>query len=310
MATTTKKSTQAKTKTSTKTKTSSKKTATKATVSKATSAKKPAAVEVPKVTGNAAVVTVERLMSLHKFGLGLFALLAVLAGAFMNDMTYQLSLGFMTADEIASHTNTVFAPASQFVFDLELRWALVGIMLLSCVLPVLYLTKLKARYAEYVQNTRMVPFRWIDLGVTSALMVEVIAIMSGVSDIMTLKLAGGLMLVTSLLGLIAERQNNTANKPVLSSFYTGLFSGALPWVMIGVAAIATVVIGEVRAPWYVYALYATTLGSFLLITTTLWKQLKRAGATANYLNVERIYITTSIFAKVAFAVILIVGLLR
>src|SRR5690606_30054240 len=103
---------------------------------------------------------------------------------------------------------------------------------LSLILPLLYLTKLAGRYAEYLNKTRMLPFRWIDFAVTGALVIETVALVSSVSDLPTLKLIAGLMVVTALTGLIAERQNDATKTPVRSAYLTSLLAGILPILLI------------------------------------------------------------------------------
>jgi len=237
---------------------------------------------------------------------GLFVLLALVAGYFMNTTSYSLTLGHLAQDDLASRTHTVFAPAIQSVYDVEARWLVVAVLLLSAILPVLYLTRLKDRYAQYVNTTRMLPFRWIDLAVTGALMTEIAALLSGVSDVPTLKLIAGVVVVAAVLGLIAERQNNAVAKPVRSAYITGIVTAVLPWLLIAAYAVATVVYGMVRSPWYVYALYAALLAGLALQARNQRMSLRGA----NYLVVERNYVAISILTKAAFAIILIAGLAK
>ena len=312
MATTTKKTTtKAKTKTTKSTKVKSAAKKTSANKSSAAKTAAPKAAVKATVTNKASTVkkpnvTLQKLRSLHMAAAGLFILLAVSAAYFMDKVSYQLTLGHLAKDELASKTNTVLAPAIQSVYDVELRWLVVGILLLSAVLPILYLTRLQNRYAAYLNQSRMLPLRWIDYAVTGGLIIQVVALMSGVSDIPTLKVLGGLVAVTAILGLISERQNNESAKPVKSAYYTGLFTGLLPWALIAAYAVATFVHGAVRSPWYVYALYATVLGGFLLMARNQRMEFRRA----DYLVVERNYVVINMLTKVAFAAILISGLYR
>jgi len=237
-----------------------------------------------------------------------FVLLALLAGVMMGSSSYQTTVGLWARDDLASIDTTVFAPAVHVLYDIEVRWLVVATMLVSAVLPLLYITKLEQAYSTYVRNTRMVPYRWLDLGVTAALMVETIALLSGVQDLFVLKLMGGLMLVTCLLGLVAERQNNASDRPVWSAYAVSLFSGVLPWVLLAAYAVSTVVYGAVRSPWYVYALYASSLAGFSLIAWNQRQQFKKSGTSASYTVVERNYAVIGVLTKVAFAAILIAGI--
>src|SRR5574338_1512841 len=96
--------------------------------------------------------TVSRLRSLNLMAAGLFVLLAVAAGALMNNTTQQLTISHLTSDVLTSSQSTVFAPAVKVLYDFEIRWVVVGIMSLSAVLPLLYITNLEKSYQSYVKT--------------------------------------------------------------------------------------------------------------------------------------------------------------
>lgn len=308
---TTKKSTKAKAKTTkaktTKTAKSVKKTAAKKVASAKTSSKS-TALKVTKPSRQPRAFNMQRLLSMHMMATGVFLLLAVAALLLMNDASHQLTLGHVTKDQFAG--SGVFAPAVQGVYDVGLKWAVVALMLLSVVAPVLYLTKLKQTYTNYVTKTRMQPFRWMDVAVSGAVMVGVVALLSGVSDLPTLKLLGGIMVLAALCGAVAERQNNSVTKLVRSGFLSQTLAFVLTGLFIASYAVSTVVYGGVRSPWYVYALYAVVVVWMVLATINLSKQLSKSGQWSNFLLAERNYLAATMLAKVAFAVILIVGLAK
>lgn len=293
MATTTKKS-RAKTKTI-------KKPVTKA----AKTTKKSVATTAAKITKTQKPFT-EQLRRLNLASGVLGILLAAAAGFLMNNSSYQLFTGLLTTDELAGKTSAIFVPAIHSVFDLQLRWAVVTILLISAVVPLLAATRNRKQYEESLVKKVML-WRWIDMAVVSALILEVIAILSGVQDIMTLKLVGGLMLTTCLLGWLSEKHQAKTRGGGRGVFILSLFTGTLPWVLIAVSAIGTLVYGMVRSPWYVYALYATTLVAFMSYGLNGSRRLK---AQQSYETTERNYQLAGIFAKTAFAVILIVGLYK
>ncbi len=313
MATTTKKSTStsktntSKVKSSTKQATSKKPTVKKVNSGASVQKKTAKASSVSKVKSFRAVeVTLHSLRSMNIAAAGLFVLLALLAGYLMSSASYMLTIGHVAKDDLASKTQTVFAPAVQPVLDIEVRWMVVGILLLSAVFPILYLSKLKERYAEYLNKTRMQPFRWIDFAITSALMTSVAAILSGVNDIATLEILAGVVGISAVVAIIAERQNNSSSKLVRSAFLTGAVTVLLPWLLIAMYATTTIIYGMVRSPWYVYAIYIT-----LLVGVALqWRNQRMHLKGANHIIVERNYIAITILTKAAFAIILIAGLAK
>jgi hypothetical protein len=326
MATTTKKSPNAKTKTANAKTTNARSTTKKAAPKKARStkavaAKTPAKAEkASKDTKSAKAVksalksrtprkvTLDTLRRFNLFSAGLFLILALAAGYIMGKDSLALTIGHLTKDTLASTDGqTVLASAARVVYDIEIRWLVVSTLVLSAILPLLSATKLESRYSKFIRDSRMEPYRWVDLGVTSGLIVATTALLSGVSDLLVLKLVVDFMVISAVLALIAERQNNNVEKTVWSGYLMSLFSGVVPWFLIGTYAVGSVVYGAVSSPWYVYALYGVVAVGFALLAVNQWKQYHRTGAWANYLTVERNYLAINLLVKVAFAVVLIVG---
>lgn len=252
-----------------------------------------------------AVLTTDTLRKLNFVKAFLFAALAVAAGVLMTNASYALTVGYQAKDELISLTQskTAFVHGAQSVLDVEVRWLVVATLVLAAVFSLLAATRMRQKY-EATLVDGVSPMRWIAWGVTSALMVKVIALLSGVSDILTLKLLTGLMLVTCTLAWIAEKRNKQAGRPVWSEFVVSLFTGLLPWLLIGGYAVSTWVWGLIRYPWYVYALYASTIIGFSLLTVN---QYKRISGWKNTLVVERNYLLIGLLTKTAFAVILILA---
>lgn len=304
MATTTRKSSKAKTKII-------KKTVRRAQVKSATKSakiiKKSTAVKAVKVTPakNATSATAfEQLRQQNIFAAFISLGLAGVAGYFMGSHSVQLFTSLLTKDELASRATTVFVPATRAIFDLQLRWYVVAVMLLSAVLPLLAVTKLRKQYESDVTNKANL-WRWIDSAVIGSLVLGGVALVSGVQDIMTLKLIVGMIFVSSALGWFAEKQISTAGKSTQNSYMLSVITGALPWLIIAGYSAGTLLYGMVRSPWYVYALYLTTLLGFVSYVLNQNKLLKTA---QDYTTTERNFVQIGLFVRVAFAVILIIGL--
>jgi hypothetical protein len=257
-------------------------------------------------SGSSKSVTLDMLNKLNLVKAFIFASLAAAAWFLMNEASYPLSVGYAAKDELISLTNgkTVFVSGYQAILDVQVKWLVVGIMIIAAIFSLLAATKMRKKYEKSVESG-VSSGRWIAWGVTSALIVETIALLSGVSDILVLKVVGGLMLVTCALAWVAEKRNKQAGRPVWSEFTISLITGALPWVLILSYAVSTWVWGLIRYPWYVYALYATTLIGFTMLATI---QYKHISGWKNTLFLERNYLLIGLVTKAAFAIILILGL--
>ncbi len=294
MATTKSSKSKAKPKTSKKPATKSAKSTTKSTAVKVT----------PK--SKTSKVSLNLLYKLNLTSAVLGIVIAVAAVFLMSSARFQLFVGHLTDNAIESTEGTVFVPAIHTIYSLELKWLVALILLVSVVVPLLAATKKRKTYEDSVSK-KVVPSRWIDMAIVSALMLEVIAILTGVQDVMVLKLIVGLMIVTNILGWFSEKHQAAKAGTGRGVYVLSLFTGSLPWLIIASYAFSTVVWGMVRSPWYVYALYATTLLAF---TGYGLNGLRRLKAQQEYTVTERNYQVLSIFAKTAFALVLIVGLAK
>lgn len=252
---------------------------------------------------------IQKLRQLQAVSAASFLALAVVAGLVLKAVTYQLSLGFITRDDLASRNTTVFAPAFHFWYDIDVRWLLVVILVLSSILPILWLTRLGKNYAQSIQRGEL-PLRWLDLAITGALMIETVGILSGMHDIVGLKLLGAVVAIGYVLAWMADRQNKSSKQPQWSAFITGLVSQALAVLALVAYTISTLVYSLVRSPWYVYALLATVVAMMALVGLNQYVTFRTNQSKGKFLSVERNYIAINLAAKAVFALILIIGLKR
>jgi hypothetical protein len=306
---TTKKST-TKQSASRRTKTAAAKTAraTKTTAKRAAAktTKKPATTQAAKSASAKVVAKTSNLITrLHIINIVVSAVLAAVAAFVMSGQTYELVKGLLVKNELPAPGAAPFVPAVHHVYDLELRWAVVGIMVLSALMSLLFLTVYKNRYTNALR-VKVNGLRWIDIAVLSALITEVVALLSGINDILVLKLVGLLVVITCALNWVAEKRNVQANRPVKSEMIISVVTGVLPWLLIGGYALCTWIYGDITSPWYVYALYAVVLAGFIGYCVELKKWVK--GKTADYAVADRNYLGLSILIRAAFAIILIVGI--
>lgn len=248
------------------------------------------------------------LGNLLSISIVLYVALAIAVIALLRDTAFPVTITHLTNNALVGTDGTAFITANRPLFDVDLRWMLLALLAVSAVTPLLYLTKLKSYYAQRVEKRRVLEARWIDLGINSAIMVGVIAMFSGITDLMYLKLLGGFMVITCILGWLAERQNERATSPVWTAFNISLLAGVMPWLAIGVTKSATLFYGGIRSPWYVYVACFAALIGFGLLARNQYRQHRRQGKFADYPVVERNYQTITLVTKVSFVVALLIGL--
>lgn len=249
-----------------------------------------------------------QLQRLHVMTAVIFAGLALAAAFLMKPTSYPFVVSHATKDELASASSTVFAPAVHHLIDVDMRWAVVVLMLLGAITAVLALTYWKKPYAEQLRN-RLSPLTWVSMGgILPALMFEIIAILSGGQDVLYLKLMAGLIVLSGIFGYLAERENRGTRRPQWLNFWLLFASGALAWLALATMMVTTSIYGLVRLPWFVYVLMAVLTVASLSAVTNLWFEFKNKAWARDFDKVERNYLLINLLAKGSFALLLIIGL--
>lgn len=167
--------------------------------------------------------------------------------------------------------------------------------------------KVNDMYNRDLKN-HMNRFRWIEYALSSSLMIVLIAVLFGITDIFMLILIFGLNASMNLFGLLMESMNKANDKVDWSPFIFGSFAGIIPWIVIFVVGFTRSNLAEI--PWFVFAIFFTYLVFFNLFPVNLVLQYKRIGKWKDYLYGERTYITLSLVAKSILAWLVLFGVMQ
>ncbi len=230
---------------------------------------------------------------------------AVAAVVLMSRAGQSISTGLVVSNELAAEGQSHLVPAIHYLYELEVRYVLVAIMVLSALVPLRNILQPK-QYANDLKNKTNI-FRWLDKAIVGGMMLGVVASLSGVQDFMTLKLVGAFIVVTALLGWLSERQN-TSDAKDWSAYGISVLTGTMPWMMIAAYSLGTVIWGRNNQHWYVYALYLSVFLSSIAYALNGANYIRKFKSWSDYMVVERNYVLIDIVNRTLFAVILIVGL--
>ncbi len=259
------------------------------------------------VTSKFAIV--KGLRRLHTVSAVVFGLLALAAVFFMKHATLPITMPYVTQDALASNSSAVLVSASRRLWDLQLRWAVVAVMVLSLIVPLLYMFKYPKKYQRALDN-KIVFWRWLDLAVTGAVMVEVIALLSGIQDVVSLKLIGLTMVLVAMFGWLGERHKKLNGGRSKTTFTLLVLTKAVLIVLLAMPLIATLIYGMVRCPWYTYALFVGLVASLVLYAFNQYNFLRDYKNWRDYIVVERNYTLISLATKLGFGLVLVIGLMR
>ena len=145
--------------------------------------------------------------------------------------------------------------------------------------------------------------RWIEYSMSASLMIVLIAMITGVSDLGALTAIGGVNACMLFFGLLQERISKPGDREInWMPFIYGCFAGAVPWVIIAVQVATAEELGtDGGVPGFVYGILISLFLLFNSFAVNMVLQYKRVGPWRDYLFGEKAYLTLSLVAKTALA---------
>ncbi len=144
--------------------------------------------------------------------------------------------------------------------------------------------------------------RWWEYSISASIMIVLIALVTGVSDVGAVVAIAGANAAMILFGLVMENVNRPDEPVDWSPFIFGCIAGAVPWIVIAIQVIGA----ESRAedggvPTFVYGIIASLFLLFNSFAINMVLQYKRVGRWQEYRYGEKAYIVLSLTAKTALA---------
>lgn len=144
------------------------------------------------------------------------------------------------------------------------------------------------------------PARWWEYAISASLMVVLIAMLSGVAELVALIALFGANAAMILFGLVQERVNVDRDDVDWRPFVYGCVVGAVPWIAIAAQLIVSTTDGN-GVPSFVLVIFFTLFLLFNTFAVNMWLQYRRRGRWADPAHSERAYLILSLAAKSALA---------
>ncbi len=142
-------------------------------------------------------------------------------------------------------------------------------------------------------------FRWVEYSLSSTLMIVLIALIVGITDIAALIGISVANVAMILFGWVMEIVNRPGDRVWWSPFWFGCIAGIAPWLAL-VAYLTLSSSGE-GPPGFVYGILVSIFVLFNCFAVNQWLQYRGVGRWADYVFGERVYIILSFVAKSALA---------
>jgi hypothetical protein len=223
------------------------------------------------------------------FGVGLIlAVEAIVIAILANNFKLPVTATYMQGPPGTESTLTRIG-------SLPLAWGVFAFMALSAL--ALLLIASPGVFGWYKRNLRYDRNygRWIEYSITSSLMIVLIAMICGITDIAAILALFGVNASMILFGLLMEKYENPG-KPKWLAFWFGSFAGLIPWIAIFVYLVNPGLDG-VQPPGFVYGILVTYFVLFNCFAINMVLQYKKVGRWSDYLFGEKAYIVLSLTAK-------------
>jgi len=236
-------------------------------------------------------------------------LLHLAQGIFMivisNNTTFPVFTNFLTFDT----TKMTLVPSPQLAFDLRFGPAVAVFLLLSAIA---HLALSTFGYRWYVDKLKsgMNPARFYEYALSSSLMIVLIGMLVGVTDLGALIAMFGVNAMMNLFGIMMELHNQTTKQTNWTAYIYGCLAGIVPWIVIFLYFYGSLGSSSTKPPTFVYTIVPTIFVFFNIFAVNMVLQYKKVGRWKDYLFGERIYIVLSLLAKTALAWQIWVGTLR
>jgi len=233
-----------------------------------------------------------------------------LALAFLgNNTTAPVVLHYSALDTLATEANKhdVFGVAARQLFDVPIVYVLSAALLAGAVIYLAAATRFQSKF-EAAMDRGVNVVRWLAYAVGGVLLFDAIALLSGITDLVALKLLGAALVGACAAGLAVDLLG--PGRPGLSRLLkvTALVSGALPWLALG-GLLAATLMYDGNLPAYMYGVYVSGfILSVAIWIATLFRWQQR-GRWANTLYSEKMFLLLGLATATALAWQLFAGAL-
>lgn len=184
------------------------------------------------------------------------------------------------------------------LFDVRIAWGVALFVFISAAAH--WIIAAPGVYGWYARNLERARnyARWIEYSASSSIMVVLIAMFTGISDVAALVAIFGVNAAMILFGLLMEHYEEPGH-PNWTAFVFGCVAGAVPWIAIAIYFTSPGF--EASPPGFVVGIFVSLFVFFNCFALNMVLQYRRAGPWRDYLFGEAVYILLSLTAKSALA---------
>ncbi len=185
-------------------------------------------------------------------------------------------------------------PQLHHLFDIRIAWGIAAFVFLSAAAHFLLAAPgINAWYNRNLAQNRNYA-RWIEYSLSSSIMIVLIAMLTGISEVTALGAIFAANAAMILFGLLMEHYEQPG-RPNWLSYLFGCLVGIVPWLLIAIYLIGPGV--SASPPAFVYGIFFSLFVFFNIFALNMVLQYRRIGPWRDYLFGETGYIVLSLVAK-------------
>ncbi len=238
--------------------------------------------------------TTRRIGRLRGYNLGmgvLHAVQGVAVVALANDFSLPVTAAFLAGAPGLPESYT----GVEQLFSINLAWGVAVFLFLSALAHFIIASPgVFTWYGDNLRKNRNYA-RWVEYSISSSVMVILIAMLTGLSDLAALIAIFGVNASMILFGWLVERDHEPGQKGWGLPFFFGCIAGIVPWIAIGIYLWSPTVEGG--PPSFVYWIFFSLFIFFNSFALNQILQYKPVGKWRDYLFGESAYVALSLVAK-------------
>lgn len=237
------------------------------------------------------IPTAKRMSNLRRWNISVGFAHAVQAIAIIvlsNDFTLPVTATFMTT------APGLAPPELRELFSLNLAFGVASFSLLSAVAH--FAVSAPGGFDWYASQIRRGRnyARWVEYSISASVMIVLIAMLTGISDVAALGAIFAANTAMILFGWLMEKYESPG-QPSWMPFLFGSVIGLMPWILVGVYLLSPGL--DASPPGFVYGIYFSLFCFFNVFALNMVLQYRQTGRWREYVFGEKAYIILSLVAK-------------
>lgn len=181
------------------------------------------------------------------------------------------------------------------LFEIRIAWGVAAFLFLSAAAHLIIISP--GVYDWYIANLKKNRnyARWVEYSLSSSIMVVLIAMLPGITDIAALGAIFGVNAAMILFGWLMEKYEEPGT-PSWLPYWFGVLAGAVPWLLIAIYLWSPVA-EDSNPPAFVYGIFISLFIFFNTFAINMVLQYKQIGKWKDYIYGEVVYVFLSLTAK-------------